>query len=272
MSLTLSAIHIYPVKGCAGLSLAAVEIDALGPVGDRRFMMVDRDGMFMTQRNHVRMALIRTQLSSTHLTLDAPGMSTLTLNLNSDQAMRRDVRVWRSRVNAASMGPVVSEWLSDFLGTAADLVHMDDHSTRIADPEYAPPNAQVSFADGYPILLISEASLDHLNAKLVEPLPMDRFRPNLVVSGTEPHEEDGWASIRVGDVILDIVKPCDRCTVTTIEQSTAISGKEPLKTLATYRRRNNKIYFGQNAVHRGLGTLRVGDDVKIVARHHNVGD
>jgi len=264
MAPKLSAIWNYPVKACMGVGVPAVTLDARGPVGDRRFMIVDSDGMFITQRSVAKMALIRAELSATRLTLHAPAMPTLSLPLEAADAGRRDVQVWRSQLSAASMGPHAYQWLSDFLGMAAELVRMDERTMRIANPEYAPPETQVSFADGYPILLISEASLDDLNAKLVEPIPMNRFRPNLVISGTDAFDEDSWDSVRIGGVTLDIVKPCDRCTVTTIDQRTGIAGKEPLKTLATYRRRDNKTYFGQNVVHRGLGTLRVGDEVEVL--------
>lgn len=265
----VSALHLYPIKGCAGLSVSEMTLDARGPVGDRRFMIVDEHGMFMTQRSHARMALIRPQLTSTEITLDAPGMPTLTLPLDAMDAARLDVQVWRSKVSAATMGPFAYQWLSDFLGTAAELVRMDDQSVRTASTEYAPPGTHVTFADAYPLLLISEASLEQLNTKLLaagldQPLPMNRFRPNVVVSGTEPHAEDSWASVRVRQVELWIVKSCDRCTVTTIDQTTAVAGNEPLKTLSTYRKHDSRIYFGQNLVHRGLGTLRVGDDVDVL--------
>lgn len=261
----LSALHLYPVKGCAGISVPQVLIDARGPVGDRRLMVVDADGVFMTQRSHPRMALIRTQLSSSHLTLDAPGMSMLSVSLVPENPRRVATQVWRSQVNAVSLGTRAQTWLSEFLGTDAALVGMDEQSARTASTDYAPPDTHVSFADAYPILLVSEASLEHLNAKLSTPLPMNRFRPNLVVSGTAPHEEDTWVSIRIGDVQLDVVKPCDRCTVTTVDQLTGLSGKEPLKTLASYRRRDNKIYFGQNLVHRSLGLLRIGAEVEVLS-------
>lgn len=261
----VSALYRHPIKGCAGVAVSEMQLDALGPVGDRRMMVVDEDGAFLTQRNCAKLSLIRPTLTFAQLTVDAPGMQSLTLPLAPDDAARVQVQVWSSSVSAVTMGTLARQWFSDFLGTSAQLVRMDDHSQRIANPDYAPPNTPLSFADGYPILLLSDASLDQLNTKLTETLPMNRFRPNLVVRGTEPHAEDGWSTLRIGDVILDVVKPCDRCTVTTIDQATGISAKEPLTTLATYRRRGNKVYFGQNVVHQGIGTLRVGDDVEIVA-------
>ncbi len=270
----VSGLHIYPVKSCGGVSLPEVALDARGPVGDRRLMVVDADGLFITQRTLPALALIRVGVAGDVLTLSAPGHASLSVPLTAPAA-RRQVQVWGSEVDAVSMGPLAYRWLSDVLGTEAELVQMDAQSTRIANPHYAPPDTQVSFADAYPLLLISEASLDHLNAKLrsaglESALPMDRFRPNLVVTGTEPHAEDAWRQIRIGDVVLDVVKPCDRCVTTTVDQQTGRTSKEPLKTLATYRKHDNKIYFGQNVVHRNLGTLRLGDDVEVLSTRDSI--
>lgn len=262
----VSALHVYPVKSCGGVARGEVQLDARGPVGDRRFMIVDNDGMFLTQRSVPKLALIEAELRGDQLVLHAPGHGSLSVSLSEAPTQRRQVRVWSSDVDAVTMGPLAYQWLSDVLGTEAELVHMDAQSARTANTEYAPPNTHVSFADGYPILLISQASLDDLNARMTQSLPMNRFRPNLVVSGTDAFEEDSWARIRIGDVVLDVVKPCDRCVTTTIDQATGVAGKEPLKTLATYRKRDHKIYFGQNLVHRGFGTLRVGDDVEVLER------
>jgi uncharacterized protein len=261
----VSALHIYPIKGCAGTSLTELQLDARGPVGDRRFLVVDASGTFLTQRDTPRMALIRPQLTHASLGLEAPGMPHLEVPLVGPRGPARTVTVWRDTLRAEFMGEPVSAWLSSFLARTVELVRFDETATRVANPAYAPPDTNLGFADGYPLLLISEASLAALNARLAEPLPMDRFRPNLVVTATEPHAEDTWSTIRIGDVEFDVVKGCDRCTVTTVDQNTAVAGKEPLRTLATYRRNQGKIYFGQNVVHARAGTLKLGDALEIVA-------
>jgi uncharacterized protein len=157
--------------------------------------------------------------------------------------------------------------VSAHLDTDARLLFMPDTTMRQADLAYAEPGDRVSFADGFPLLLITQQSLDELNRRLTEPLSMLRFRPNVVVHGAAvPHEEDSWRSIRLGSVPCDVVKPCARCAVTTIDQATGIAGKEPLRTLAEYRRWDGKVWFGQNVVHRDTGMLRVGDEVEVLHR------
>lgn len=265
----VASLHIYPVKGCRGVSLTEVRLDARGPVGDRRFMIVDERGLFVTQRDVPKLALITAELSDATLTLHAPGAEALVLDATEKGAERKQVQVWRSQVDALSLGAEASEWLSRAIGLSVSLVQMDARALRYASETHAAPGTQVSFADGYPILLLSEASLAQLNDRLadqgVDPVPMNRFRPNLVVSGVEPHAEDTWTSFRIGEVTFDVVKPCDRCQVTTIDQATAIAGKEPLRTLSTYRKRDNRIFFGQNVIHRSEGTIRVGDAVELLS-------
>lgn len=265
----VSSLHVYPIKGCKGVDLREIQLDARGPVGDRRFMIVDERGAFVTQRDVPSLALITAELSETALTLRAPAAETFTLDLTPTRHERRRAQVWRSQVDALLMGSEVARWLSNVIGLSASLVRMDAIAERFANEAFAAPGTQVSFADGYPILLLSEGSLEHLNGQLARasepPVPMNRFRPNLVVSGVEPHAEDTWKSFRVGDVTFDVVKPCERCRVTTIDQATAIAGREPLRTLSTYRKRDNLVMFGQNVVHRGQGTLRVGDVVELLS-------
>lgn len=265
----VSSLHVYPIKACKGVDLREMPLDARGPLGDRRFMVVDQRGLFVTQRDVPKLALISADLSGTTLTLRAPATGTFTLDLSLSRTDRRRVQVWRSQVDALSMGAEVSAWLSNTLGLSVSLVHMDATAERFASEAFAAPGTPVSFADGYPILLLSEGSLNHLNDQLARasepPVPMNRFRPNLVVSGVDPHAEDTWKSFRIGDVTFDVVKPCERCRVTTIDQATAIASKEPLRTLATYRKRDNLITFGQNVVHRREGTLRVGDPVELLS-------
>jgi len=200
----VTRIYIYPVKSAAGIVVAEAELDAFGLRLDRRWMVVDDAGRFLTQRQLPRMALIRVALEGGALRLTFPD------------------------------------------------------AVRPVDPRYARPGDRVAFADAFPVLLISEDSLEELNRRLAEPVPMNRFRPNLVVRAGEPHAEDGWRRIRIGEVEFDVVKPCARCAITLTDQATAERGKEPLRTLATYRTRNGKVLFGQNLIHRGRGAVRVG--------------
>jgi uncharacterized protein YcbX len=259
--LHLSGLNIYPIKGAGGIALIECEVDDLGLRYDRRWMVVDRSGEFLSQRSHSRLALIIPSLGDGVLRLDAPGMPLLELPLDPHPTVATRVTVWDDTCDADWLGERPARWFSEFLGCSCTLVHMPQETIRPVDPVYAPNGARVSFADGFPFLLISEESLADLNRRLTEPLPMNRFRPNLVVSGGGPYDEDRWERIEIGGINLRIVKPCARCLVTTTDQLTGERGKEPLRTLATYRNVDGKVMFGQNVVHQGTGRLRVGDRV-----------
>jgi len=262
--ITLTGIYYYPIKSCRGYALETAALDARGLEHDRRFLIVDANNHFVTQREHTRLALIEPQISNSTLTLTAPGMSALIVETQVSNT-RRPVKIWRDTVEALDQGDEAAQWLSEYLGEAVRLVKFDEAVVRKVSAEYARrPTDQTGFADGYPLLLISQESLDDLNARLATPLPMNRFRPNLVVSGGTPYAEDTWKQIRIGEVILDIVKPCARCVTTTTDQATAVRGKEPLATLAQYRNSERGALFGQNVIHAGPGTLTVGQAVEIL--------
>jgi uncharacterized protein YcbX len=246
--------------------LQAVQLEARGFVHDREFMIVDADSVFLTQRELPRLALIRPKRTDGVLQLSAPGMSPFTLAPVLG-AQSRPVRVWRDEVEAVDQGQAVAEWLSEFLQVTCRLVRQSDNSVRRVDPAYATDSRdQVSFADGYPLLMISEESLTDLNLRLTEPLPMDRFRPNIVVRGvSEAFAEDCWSRIRIGQVECSPVKACARCVITTTNQLTAERKAEPLVTLAGYRRVPRGVLFGQNLIHHARGVLRVGDCVQVLA-------
>jgi uncharacterized protein YcbX len=264
MPITISALYRYPIKGCKGRLLAEAQTDARGIVGDRRLMIVDAYNEFITQRDMPKLALIAPAVNGDTVTLNAPGMPALTLN-SSNEGRRARARVWDDVCDAIDQGNEVSLWLQDFLAAPARLVRIADDFQRKCDPRYArSENDHTGFADGYPFLLISQASLDDLNAKLSEPVPMNRFRPNIVVEGCEPFAEDTWRDIRIAGIDFGVVKPCARCNVPTIDQDTAIAGREPIKTLATYRTVNQKVMFGQNLIASNAGVLRVGDVIEIV--------
>ena len=263
-SLRVSGLYRYPVKSLGGEAFSSLEVGARGPELDRHWMVVDADGRFITQRQQPRMCLIQARMGRDQaLWLAAPGMPEI--RVGEGLAERLEVRVWEDVLSASVAGPAADRWLSDFLALPCRLVSLPDDEARPVDPDYADPPDQVGFADGFPFLLISQASLDDLNSRLETPLPMLRFRPNLVVSGCEPYAEDGWRRLRIGGLEFHVAKPCSRCRIPTIDPATAQRSAEPLRTLKGYRRRDNKIYFGQNLVHRGSGRLAVGMPVEVLA-------
>ena len=266
MNAALASIHVYPIKGCAGLSPDAWPVDGFGLMHDRRWMIVDAAGEFVTQRDHPRLALIQPAFDEDALRVDAPGLPTLRVPLRVASDARRDVRVWNDRCAALDTGDEAAEWFARFLGFDARLAFMPEETVRQVDPRYAADGERVGFADAFPFLLIGAASLDQLNQRLERPLPMNRFRPNLTVLGAAPHAEDAWQRIRIGGIAFRVVKPCARCVVTTVDQTTAVAGSEPLRTLATYRKQNGKVMFGQNLIHEGTGILRRGAQVVVESR------
>lgn len=274
MHMHLSGLYYYPIKSCAGTLVDRAQTDERGIVGDREYMVVDNDGHFITQREYPRMALIQPQRDKTGiLRVNAPEMSTLTID-PMDGEEHRQITVWRYTGPAIDMGNQAAQWLSDFLGTPARLVRQDHQHKRQVNPQYAlSVKDETSFSDAYPFLIISQASLDDLNSRLETPLLMNRFRPNLVVAGSDPFGEDTWTRIRMGSLTLALVKPCARCVTTTVDQATGKKGVEPLRTLAKFRQitGTNDVMFGQNVIYadpsdqpRG-GMLCVGDPVEVLA-------
>ncbi len=259
----LSEIYIYPIKSAGGISLNTAEIEKRGFQYDRRWMLVDETGKFLTQRQLPRMALITVGLEGDKLVVEAANRGSISIPVQLESDHRISVQIWRDVCDAIPLGEEINQWFSEFLEISCQLVYMPESTFRPVDSGYATNNKQVSFVDGYPFLLISEASLQDVNKRLDEPVPMNRFRPNLVVSGCEAFAEDDWRLIRIGSIPFHVAKPCDRCLITTVDQAQGIPGKEPLQTLARYRLRNGKIFFGQNLIQGELGTLKVGDSVEI---------
>jgi uncharacterized protein YcbX len=227
-------------------------------------MLVDETGRFLSQRRHPRMALIATRIEDDRLVVSAPEMPSLQVPFDLSRGGRMLASVWDDLVETLPVGYEADRWFEEFLGVRCRLVHLPDESVRRVDPDYGEPGGRVALADGFPFLLISEASLADLNARLEHPLPMNRFRPNLVVAGCEPFAEDGWRRIRIGPISLRVAKPCARCAITTVDQGTGLKGKEPLRTLATFRRSGTKVLFGQNLIHEKTGKLRVADPLEVV--------
>lgn len=262
----LAAIHVYPLKSAAGIASASWPVDDFGLQWDRRWAVVGADGVCITQRTHPRLALVRTALAEGRLLLDAPGLPSLEVGSVERAAAASDAAtIWDDTVAAHDVGAEAAEWISALLGGPFRIVYMPD-ATRRPVGRMPPDAARVSFADAYPFLVLTDGSLDALNRRLAAPLGVDRFRPNLVVAGAEPFAEDDWRRVRIGDIELSVVKPCARCVLTTVNQRTGVAeGPEPLRTLATFRRRDGQVHFGQNAVHHGVGRLAIGEPVEVVA-------
>lgn len=261
--LTLTELNIYPVKSCAGISLDSVQLDRFGPRMDRRWALVDDKGVAITQRDDARLALVKTQLLSDTLILRLGGES-IEVPFAGNDTQECQLRVWADEVSALDAGQAAAAWLSKNLDRKCRLAYIPDDSIRLVDDNYASAGETLGFADAFPVLLISQASLDDLNSRLETAVPMNRFRPNLVVSGCEPFAEDSWRRIRVGEVEFDLVKPCDRCVVPSIDQRTAERDAKINRVLASYRRRDGKIYFGQNLLYRGVGKLHLSSPVEVI--------
>jgi uncharacterized protein len=235
-NVTLSGLYVYPIKSCAGIPLESADISATGLRHDRRWMLVDETGEFMSQRTHPRMALISVHLSTEYLIARAPGMPDLKIPIQQEHENQIDVRIWDDTNRGALVREEADRWFGEFLKVPCRLVYKPEDDLRIVDSHYAAEGDQVGFADGFAFLLISEASLEDLNERLEYPLPMNRFRPNFVVSGCLPYAEDGWSRLRIGNVPFRVAEPCPRCAITTVDQKSGVPGKEPLRTLATYRK------------------------------------
>jgi uncharacterized protein YcbX len=260
----VSQLVIYPIKSCRGIEVEQAQVGATGFEHDRKWMVVGDDGRFLSQREHHRLALVRVQLAGDRLRLDAPGLNALEVISDGGAVPTSRVQVWDDECAAVDEGAEAARWLSQHLGCEARLVRMADDDARPLGSSTAQPGDRVSFADGFPFLLISSASLDGLNRRLSLPVPMDRFRPNIVIDRCEPHAEDGWNRVLIGEVPFRCAKPCARCVVTTVDQATGERGREPLRTLSTYRTVDGQVLFGQNLVHEGRGLIRVGDPVEVL--------
>jgi uncharacterized protein len=265
-TVTLSGLYVYPIKSCAGIPLQSADLSATGLRHDRSWMLVDETGEFMSQRAHPRMALISIRFSAERLIVSAPGMSDLEVPLYLQAPDSIDVRVWGDTNRGELVGEEANRWVTEFLKFPCRLVHKPEDDPRLVDSSFAESGDQVGFADGFAFLLISEASLEDLNMRLEDPLPMNRFRPNFVVRGCGPYAEDGWSRLRIGSVPFRVAEPCPRCAITTVDQETGTRGKEPLRTLATYRKFEGEVFFGRNLIHDTLGTVSVGASVEATPR------
>jgi uncharacterized protein len=265
MKLSLASIHIHPIKSLGGFAVEEARLTDRGLEHDRRWMLVDEQGVFITQREMPAMATLHTSpIAGGFRVNDATGGHIdIPHALEEGEPVR--AQVWSDRVKALLAAEETNEWFTEALRCPARMVYMPDASKRRTDGRYA--SGSNSLSDGFPYLIVSQASLDDLNEKLrrngATPVPMDRFRPNLVIVGGDAFQEDQWREITIGDVEFKLVKPCARCVIVTTDQRTGSREKEPLRTLAEYRRKGSKVLFAMNAVAAGGGTLRVGDPVSV---------
>ena len=264
-AMRLTELHCYPVKSAAGISLPSALLDDRGILNDRRWMVVDEAGNFLTQRKIPRMALLHVALEPDHLVVRSEGMDELKIGFSSGPRSIMRVRIWNDAVEAEDTGDAAAAWFSQMLGRPCRFVSMPQEAVRLVNPKYAGGERLVSFVDAFPILLISQASLDDLNARLPHPVLMNRFRPNLVIAGCSPYEEDTWKRIQIGSILFRVAKPCERCAVPSVDQETGLRGLEPLRTLEAYRTFEGKVMFGQNLIHDGPGKVNLGDAVTVVA-------
>lgn len=289
-SMEISEINIYPIKSLKGIALSEAVVEKRGLRFDRRWMLTDSDGIFFTQREVPKMATVRVAVNGNGLNVSADGFETIAIPGEPDKGHRQNVIVWRSQVDGLVYNGAVSEWFSDVLKRKCQLVVMPETSKRHVSADFDTGDDIVSFADGYPLLLIGEGSLGELNRRIDEryeeageppavPLPMNRFRPNVVVKGSEPFAEDKWAKIRIGETIFRVTKPCARCQIPTIDQDRGeFDGKEPSRTFATFRMAKqvhpdkfesfgltpNSVLFGENLVPENPGgSINVRDEVEV---------
>lgn len=261
----VTSLHIYPIKSLGGISLSSARISDRGFEHDRRWMLVDEKGEFITQRSFPQMALVDVQVMQDHLLLThrQDGFTPLQVPMKPEGTETLRVKVWSSSVKALESSPAVSAAFSAWLGQPVRLVYMPDDSVRISNPRVVNGIEKVSLADGYPYLIIGEGTLADLNSRLADPVPMNRFRPNIVFSDGAPFAEDTWDTFHIGEAVFRAVKPCGRCMITTIDQSTALAGKEPLRTLAGYRTVNSNVMFGQNLICEAGEMVQVGDSITL---------
>ena len=266
----VSELNIYPIKSAGQISVLSARLDRFGLSNDRRWMVVDPAGRFITQRELPRMSLLRIDLSDEKIKLAAPWMKPLAVPAYPAHGLIVEVSVWNDQCNAIDMGSRIAEWMSQFLGRACRLVYMPESTRRPVNPEYGEANDTVSFADGFPLLLISEASLAELSSRLGRAVEMNRFRPNIVVSGCEAFAEDDWNSIEINGVEFNVATPCARCSMPTIDQYTGQIDRSIMTTLGAFRRaEDGHIYFGQNLIQQGDGKISVADEVLVSGNEVN---
>lgn len=266
---TLSQIYFYPVKSLAGIQVQNWPVDKNGLMHDRKWMLIDDQQQFLSQRRLPRMALIKPRIEEDRLILSAPGQRDLSIPLYPDKGDNIEVSIWRDKCVAKTVSEQANHWFSNFLKAKCQLVYQPSDRQRQVDQRYAQPSDQTAFSDGFPFLIVTESSLHALNTEMAEAVGISRFRPNLVIADCDAYAEDSWRRIRINDIEFRLPKPCARCAIPNIDPETAISGVEPLATLNRLRKWENQVYFGQNALHGSTGTLSAGDSVEILETGDN---
>jgi uncharacterized protein YcbX len=261
MPLRVSEINIYPVKSLGGISLQAGVVLKKGLQHDRRWMLVDDENVFLTQRVHNKMALFRMSFANNGFNVSFEGQQLNIPFTNEGDLVR--AKIWDDGVAVREVSAAHSEWFTKNLGLHVKLVAFPEENERPVDPRYAVGDDHVSLADAYPLLIIGQSSLDDLNDRLKIPVPMNRFRPSVVFTGGEPFEEDTWSRFIMGGITFAGVKPSKRCVLITIDQETGQKGAEPLATLSTFRKRDNGVYFGQNIIPITTGKISIGDEITV---------
>jgi uncharacterized protein YcbX len=261
--LTVSELYIYPIKSIGGISVPLATLTDRGFTHDRRWMLVDENNRFLSQRELPQMALLQSSFDKKNIVVTHKiSGEKFSFDITQHSGEIITVTIWDDSCPVLPVSHAANEWFSDTLKTNCKLVYMPDYSQRLVEAKYASDGEITSLSDGYPLLIIGQSSLDDLNERLQEKLLMDRFRPNIVFTGGTPYQEDDLKHFRIGSINLFGVKPCARCPITTTNQQTAERSKEPLKTLATYRQRNNNVYFGQNVLYKGNGEIAIGDEIE----------
>lgn len=263
--LTLTEIIIYPIKSLGGISLNSSFAGKRGLQYDRRYLLVDEKGMFITQRDLAQLALLKLSFTETGFNvLNSSDNSFITIPFESNSGTKIRVQIWDDLCTALVVDKKLDEWFSEILKIKCSLVYMPDDEERVVEKTYETTEHIVSFADAYPYLIIGRSSLDDLNKRLEQPVPMNRFRPNFVFTGGNPYDEDAWKYFKIANVHLKAVKPCARCVITTTDQQTAERSNEPLKTLSKYRKFNGKVMFGMNVICNQEGIVSIGDKIELL--------
>lgn len=265
----ISELYIYPIKSLGGIKLDKATVTDRGFKYDRRWMLIDDNNRFISQRECAGMALLKTSISDEFLTVTDSRTNTLIkISLVSVNKDIKTVKIWDDTCAAQLVSNEADTWFTKALGMNTRLVYMTDDTKRFTDPEYTSAKNLTSFSDAYPFMIIGQSSLNDLNGRLNNSLPINRFRPNIVFTGGKPYQEDLMDRFTINNITFNGVKLCARCNIITIDQYNASTGKEPTKTLSSYRTKNNKIYFGQNLIHSGTGTISVGDELLLLTMHN----
>jgi len=265
-NIILSDIRIYPVKSLTGISVDESSVFPHGLNNDRLLMLIDDSGLFITQRKYPQLALVNTNIDNDKLRVTAPDRPDLMISENDFASETIYVKIWRDECDGRVASEKINHWFSRFLNMPVRLIKYNHKKSRAINPDYSQKGDIVSYADAYPLLVISKASLDDLNSRLQVSVTMNNFRPNLIVDGCEAYAEDIWKKIRIGKVEFDAVKKCDRCILTTIDPKTGIkdANRQPFNTLTEYRKEQGGVMFGMNLIPRSNGTLYINDQVEII--------